>query len=159
MGASQGLEQDGFQVGLAQGDGVALHAARDQRLGGDVVGLPRFEAEGGQAGHVKQGQRLADPGQAVLDGRGGLPGQQPGRLGVPVQDADGGGRGPRARTLASMTGARSAAQAIPCGTSAVPPMTPARPWTAPSFALASAIPPSRLHRAMSVRAWISEPSA
>src|SRR6478672_7193187 len=65
----------------------------------------------------------------------------------------------RARTLASMTGASSAAQAMPCGTSAVPPMTPASPCTAPSFALASAMPPSRAHMAMSSRAPRSLPSA
>src|SRR6185437_2782956 len=65
----------------------------------------------------------------------------------------------RVRTLASMTGASSAAQAMPCGTSAVPPMTPASPCTAPSFALASAMPPSRAHMAMSVRAVRSPPSA
>jgi hypothetical protein len=64
-----------------------------------------------------------------------------------------------ARTFVSITGASSAAQATPCGTAAVPPMTPARPCTAPSFALASASPPSRLHVAMSARAPRSPPSA
>src|SRR4029079_13101941 len=47
----------------------------------------------------------------------------------------------RARTLASMTGASSAAQAMPCGTSALTPITPASPRTAPRLALASALPP------------------
>jgi len=36
----------------------------------------------GQAGHGEQREGLTDPGQAVLDRRGGLPGQQPGRLGL-----------------------------------------------------------------------------
>jgi hypothetical protein len=36
----------------------------------------------GQAGYGEQREGLADPGRAVLDRRGGLPGQRPGRLGL-----------------------------------------------------------------------------
>src|SRR5580700_1303781 len=43
--ASQGRDEDGLQVGKAQDDRVALHAARGQGLGGDVVGVLRDEAE------------------------------------------------------------------------------------------------------------------
>ncbi len=64
-----------------------------------------------------------------------------------------------AATFASMTGASSAAQATPCGTAILPPSTPASPWTAPSFALARAIPPATLATAMSARASRSAPSA
>ena len=63
-----------------------------------------------------------------------------------------------AATLASITGASSAAQIAPCAAATVPPITPANPCTAPSFAFARAIPPSRLQTAMSDRAARSEPS-
>ena len=70
---------------MAQGDGIALHAARCQGLGRDLIDVLRADAERGQAGHGEQGKGLADPGQAVLDGRGRFAGQQPGRPGVAVQ--------------------------------------------------------------------------
>src|SRR5580700_8875764 len=82
---SQCPQQDGCQVAVAQRDGVALHAARYQGFGRDLIDVLRADAEGGQAGYGEQGEGLADPGQAVLDGRGGVAGQQPGCLGVAVQ--------------------------------------------------------------------------
>ena len=118
----------------------------------------RGEAERGQPGHGQQGQRLPDPGQAV-------PGPTPpaARSAARPPRRTGPGRESRAsraaRTFASMTGTSSAAHAIPCGTSAAPPATPARPCTAPSLALARAMPPSRAQVAMSARAVRSPPSA
>jgi hypothetical protein len=64
-----------------------------------------------------------------------------------------------AATFASTTAASSAAQTAPCGAAVRPPLTPAKPCTAPSLALARAIPPSSPHSAMSVRAARSVPSA
>ena len=141
---SQACQDDGLELVVAQRDGVALHAARPPGLGGDVVGLLRAEAERGQPGHGRAG-----PGSRRIQAR-------PSSIaapGSPVSSRAASAYRSRARvsrrsgraaprTFASMTGASSAAQAMPCGTSAVPPMTPARPCTAPSLALASAIPPS-----------------
>src|SRR5262245_39835306 len=89
----RGLQDDRLQLVVAQRDRVALHAARRRGPGRDVVGLPGAEAERGQPGHAEQADGLADPGQAVLDGRAWLPGQQLRRLGVPVQHGGAGGHG------------------------------------------------------------------
>jgi hypothetical protein len=35
------LQEDGFQVGVAQRDGIALHAAGGRGLGGDLAGVLR----------------------------------------------------------------------------------------------------------------------
>ena len=59
---------------------------------------------------------------------------------------------------AAMTGANRAAHTAPCGAANIPPSGAAKPWTAPSPALASASPLHKLARAMSVRAVRSWPS-
>src|ERR1700736_5061925 len=92
---SDGPQEDGTQVAGGQGDGVALHAAGSERLGGDVVGVLGPDAERAEAGYLQQGEGLADPGEAVLDGRAGLPGQQLSRLMVPVQGGLAGRPGPQ----------------------------------------------------------------
>src|ERR1700722_10864916 len=60
---SERQQEDGFQVAVIQGDGIALHAARCQGLGRDLIGMLGADAERGQAGYGEQGQGLADPGQ------------------------------------------------------------------------------------------------
>mmetsp|Transcript_36171 Transcript_36171/g.93937 ORF Transcript_36171/g.93937 Transcript_36171/m.93937 type:complete len:330 (-) Transcript_36171:618-1607(-) len=52
-------------------------------------------------------------------------------------------------------GASSAAHTAPCGAGKAPPITPAKPCTAPSLEFASARPPSRLHKHMPSRASMS----
>lgn len=45
----------------------------------------RPDAERGQARDREQGNRLADPGDAVRNGCGGIPGDQPGGFCVPIE--------------------------------------------------------------------------
>ena len=96
---------------------------------------------------------LPDPVDTVLDRRLRPARQQRGRGPVAVQRRARRVHDHAARvTLTSTTAASSAAQIAPCAASTRPPITPANPCTAPSFAFARDIPPSRLHSAMSVRA-------
>jgi len=117
---------------------------------------PGAEAERGQPGHAEQREGLADPGQAVLDGRAGFPPSAGCAASAYRSSAEEPGAAVRrVRTLASMTRCEQRGDsAMPCGTSAVPPMTPARPWhRAKTFAVGQRhASPAGRHMAMSFRA-------
>src|SRR5437868_6383973 len=114
---------------MVPADPAGMAFADGQGQAGPVA---RNTSQRGVLSTARRNWRAALPGsgQPVLDRCGGLAGQQPGRSVVAVNGRLEGRPGRSARTLASMTSASSAAQAIPCGTPAMPPTTLARLCTA-----------------------------
>src|SRR6266571_509961 len=151
----------GTRDGSHHGDSVALPppvaysddgsrgGLRQDRVQLRLAGVLRPQPERAQA---EQGDGLPQPGHPSSTVASGRP------VSRPAASRYRSGAAP-ARTLASTTGTSSAAQATPCGTATSTQTTLANPCTAPSFALASAIPLSSAHSAMSVRAPTSVPSA
>ena len=108
-------------------------------------------AELAQPGNAEEGDRLADPGDAVLDCGARVAGQQLRGLRIPGKDRAARLPGPQGAHVrldrCERRGAGGAVRHVGgCADDT------GEPWTAPSFALARAIPPSRLHTAMSPRA-------